>query len=211
VRKLFKKELREVYLFIRRNYSELVVIGAAILFLTIKKYHTIESVWLSSLLFLGVLPLLIIVIFLRKNPIRFGLQFGNIKVWCFHVLITILIGLPVLYFASNYQPLREFYTVSQLNPMKHMYETVVYMLGWEFIFRGFLLFGLKEKLKETSILVQMVPFVIVHFGKPEVETISTILMGIYLGYVAYRGNSFWPAFIIHVFINITFYIFVNMS
>ncbi len=207
---LFKKELREVYLFIKGNYRELIVIGTATLLLSIKKYHMIESVWLSSFLFLGLLPLLIIVILLKKNPLQFGLQFGNFKVWSFHVVITIIIGLPVLYFVSNYQPLREFYTVSQFSPMKHVYETIIYMLGWEFIFRGFLLFGLKDKLNETSILVQMIPFVIVHFGKPEVETISTILMGIYLGYVAYRGDSFWPAFIIHVFINIMFYVFVNM-
>lgn len=207
---IIKKELGEVYLFIKRNYSELVVICTATLLLTIKKYYMIESVWLSSFLFLGLLPLLIIVIFLRKTPFQFGLRFGNFKVWCLHVVITIIIGLPVLYFASNYQPLREFYTVSQFSPMKHVYETIIYMLGWEFIFRGFLLFGLKNKLKETSILVQMIPFVIVHFGKPEVETISTILMGIYLGYIAYRGDSFWSAFIIHVFINIMFYFFINM-
>ena len=62
-----------------------------------------------------------------------------------------------------------------------------------------------------SILVQMIPFVLIHFGKPELETISTIPMGIYFGYVAYRGNSYWPAFIIHMFINILFRIFVNLN
>ena len=30
-----------------------------------------------------------------------------------------------------------------------------------------------------------------------------------IGYIAYRGKSFWPAFIIHVFINFTLKYFVN--
>jgi membrane protease YdiL (CAAX protease family) len=55
----------------------------------------------------------------------------------------------------------------------------------------------------------MVPFVLLHLGKPEIETLSTIPTGLYLGYVAYRGNSCWPAVIIHIFINILFLILVN--
>jgi len=73
-----------------------------------------------------------------------------------------------------------------------------------------LLFGLKEKLAEKSILVQMVSFVLLHFGKPEIETLSTILTGIYFGYIVYRGNSYWPAFIIYLFINISLVYFVNL-
>jgi len=71
------------------------------------------------------------------------------------------------------------------------------------------LFGLKNKLKEASILVQMAPFVLLHLGKPGIETISCIITGTWLGYVAYRGKSFWPAFIIHVFINFTLSYFIN--
>ena len=75
-------------------------------------------------------------------------------------------------------------------------------MAWEFIFRGFLLFGLKDKFGEGAILLQMIPFTIFHFGKPEIETISCIITGIYFGYVAYRGKSFWPAYIIHLFLNL---------
>ena len=48
-----------------------------------------------------------------------------------------------------------------------------------------------------------------HDGKPEIEMISTIIMGIYFGYVAYRSNSCWPAVLIHIYINITARVFVN--
>ena len=67
-----------------------------------------------------------------------------------------------------------------------------------------------EKFKEGSILLQTIPFVLLHLGKPELETISTIITGILFGYVAYRGKSFWPAFIIHMFINVFFVGLINL-
>ena len=79
----------------------------------------------------------------------------------------------------------------------------VYMLGWEFLFRGFMLFGLEEKFKEGSIIIQMIPFVLLHFGKPEIETISKIFTGLLWGYICYRGKSFWPAYIMHIVVNIS--------
>jgi membrane protease YdiL (CAAX protease family) len=79
----------------------------------------------------------------------------------------------------------------------------------EFLFRGFLLFGLKDRYKEGSIFIQTVPFVIAHFGKPGLETLSTIITGIYFGYVCYRSDSYWPAFLMHLFINIVFLVLVS--
>ena len=208
--KLAQKEFREIASFFIRNYREIVVVILATLLLTINRYHPIGPPWLSSLIYFAILPLLTIVLVLRRNPLDFGLRFGNFKIWSFHVVASIIIALPALYIASKSSHLASYYTMQQFNLVKCSLEAIVYLLAWEFLFRGFLLFELREKLKESSILVQMIPFVLLHIGKPEIETISTILMGIYLGYVAYRGNSYWPAFIIHLFINITFRVFVNI-
>jgi len=209
VAKLFKQELQAIGSFFKRNYREIVIIGLATLFLTVAGYHPIGPPWVSSLIYFAVLPILTIII-LRRNPLDFGLRLGNFKVWGFYVIVTLIVALPILYVASRSSALAQYYTIQKFDVVKYCLETTVYLFAWEFIFRGFLLFGLKDKLKESSILVQMVPFVLVHFGKPEIETISTILTGIYFGYVAYRGNSYWPAFIIHLFINIVFLIFVNV-
>jgi membrane protease YdiL (CAAX protease family) len=207
---LFKQELREIASFFNRNYREIVIISLAVLFLTVAGYHPIGPPWVSSLIYFAVLPILTIITILRRNPLDFGLRLGNFKVWGFYVIASFIIALPILYIASRSSALANYYTLPKFDVVKYCLETTVYLFAWEFLFRGFLLFGLKDKLKESSILVQMVPFVLVHFGKPEIETISTILTGIYFGYVAYRGNSYWPAFIIHLFINISFLIFVNI-
>lgn len=207
---LFNREVKELYSFLRRNCSEIMVVGLATLFLALDSYNPIPPRWLGSLVYFAVLPVLVIFVLLRKNPLSFGLRPGNWRSWCFHVVVTFLVGLPTLYIASRYSSLASYYTIEQFDLLRYSLETVVYLFAWEFLFRGFLLFGLKGKLGESSILVQMIPFVLLHLAKPEIEAISTILMGIYLGYVVYRGNSYWPAFIIHLFINISFRVFVNL-
>ena len=76
------------------------------------------------------------------------------------------------------------------------------MLGWEIFYRGFMTLGLKESLKEGAILVQMVPFTLLHLGKPMTESIACIPSGLIWGYIAYKGESFWPAFFMHVAVNV---------
>jgi len=207
---LFKTEIKGIYLFLKRNYNEVVILGSATLFAILKVYNPVWNQWFSHLLYYAFLPILVIIVLLRKNPLDFGLKLGNPRIWGFYVAITCLIGLPILYFASWSTSLQEYYRIEQFNPLIYLLETAVILFAWEFYFRGFLLFGLKEKLAEKSILVQMVPFVLLHIGKPEIETLSTILTGIYFGYIVYRGNSYWPAFIIHLFINISLVLFVNL-
>lgn len=207
---LCKRELEELAAFFKTNYREILIVGLVTLFLIVYSHHPIGPRWLSSLIYFALLPILTIIVILRRNPLDFGLRLGNYRVWSFHIVVFFIVAFPILYIASRNSSLADYYTTGQFHLVKYCLETIAYLFAWEFLFRGFLLFGLKEKFGESSILIQMVPFVLIHIGKPEIETISTILMGIYLGYVAYRGGSFWPAFIIHLFINILFRIFVNL-
>lgn len=72
------------------------------------------------------------------------------------------------------------------------------MFAWEFIWRGFMLFGLEKKFGYYSVLIQMIPFVILHNGKPFLETFGAIFGGIALGILALRTRSFYYCVIIHI-------------
>ncbi len=207
--KVIAFELAKIRDFLKRYCNEIVVIGFAVFFLILAEHHSIHSRWADSLVFYAALPILTIIILLRKNPLDFGLRIGDYRIWRLHVAIACFVSLPVLFLTSRFSSFEEYYTINNFDLPTYFFQMIAYQAGWEFIFRGFLLFGLKERFKEGSILIQMIPFLFLHLGKPELEVISTIPMGIYFGYVAYRGNSFWPAFIIHLFINVTFRVFVN--
>jgi len=206
---LFKQELGEIHSFFKNNYKEAVILCMATLFLVLERYHPIgSSLVVSRMIYYAILPFLTILIILRKNPLDYGFRIGNYKLWGFYVAITVVIGIPVSYISSHFSSVSHYYTRCFDN-YNFLTQIIPFLFAWEYLLRGFLLFGLMKKFKEASILIQMVPFVLLHFGKPEIETLFCIPMGLWLGFVAYRGKSFWPAFIIHVFINITLKYFVN--
>lgn len=73
----------------------------------------------------------------------------------------------------------------------------LYFLAWEFFFRGWMLFRLEREVGANAVWIQVVPFVIMHVGKPGIELHSALLGGLVLGWLAWRSRSFWPCFWIH--------------
>jgi len=205
-----QKEFKGILLSLREYKNEAVIISFASLFIALNYYHTLWNEWFSSFLYYAVLPIIVVIVILRKNPLAFGFKLGKPRIWGFYVIIMCLVAFPILYVASHSPSFQSYYRMEQFNFTNYFLVSCVSLFASEFLFRGFLLFGLREKWKEGSIFIQTIPFVLVHLGKPELETLSTIITGIYFGYAAYRGNSYWPAFIMHMFINVYFVTSVNL-
>lgn len=209
--RFLKEELVGIYRFLKPNGNEAIVIVSAIIFIILNKYHPIRNEWLDSLIYFAVLPVLVILLVLRKNPLDFGLRLGNVRRWGFYVGVVIIASAIVLYAASYNRTLQNYYRMNDFKLSGYFLTSVVSLSAQEFTYRGFLLFGLREKFKEGSIFVQMVPFALLHITKPELETLSTIVTGVLFGYIAYRSKSYWPAFIIHLFINVFFVSLINFK
>jgi membrane protease YdiL (CAAX protease family) len=103
--------------------------------------------------------------------------------------------IPVIWFVSSFSQFNS--TYPHLAEARDSWNTflffefgmIVYMFAWEFIWRGFMLFGLEEKFGYYTVLIQMLPFVILHNGKPVLETFGAIIAGIALGILAFRTRS----------------------
>ncbi|NNE35853.1 MAG: CPBP family intramembrane metalloprotease [Rhodothermales bacterium] len=72
-----------------------------------------------------------------------------------------------------------------------------YWVGWEYLWRGFILFGTAKALGYYAIFVQAMPFAILHMQKPLPEGILSIVGGVALGALVWRCRSFWIAVPIH--------------
>ena len=76
-------------------------------------------------------------------------------------------------------------------------------VGLEFFFRGFMLKGLQRSFGSGAIFVMMVPYTMIHFGKPMLETFGAIVAGIVLGSLAMRTRSIWGGALLHIGVALT--------
>jgi membrane protease YdiL (CAAX protease family) len=70
-------------------------------------------------------------------------------------------------------------------------------------FRGFLLFGLYRRLGYYAIPVMVIPYTMIHFGKPVPETFAAIIAGFVLGYLALKSRSVLWGWAVHWGVAIT--------
>ncbi|MBV8760029.1 MAG: CPBP family intramembrane metalloprotease, partial [Deltaproteobacteria bacterium] len=73
----------------------------------------------------------------------------------------------------------------------------------EFFFRGFILNGLRRALGANAIFVMIVPYCMIHYGKPLPETLGAIGAGLILGTLAMRTKSIWGGVLIHIGVAMT--------
>jgi membrane protease YdiL (CAAX protease family) len=161
--------------------------------------------YLDRFLLYFIIPLLITILLFRQNPREYGFSFGDWKLGLTYTLIGIVLMAPVIYFlGQNNQSMKIYY---ERFVVGLPWTTFLDLLGWEFFFRGWILFAYVRKFGPEALWLHAVPFALAHISKPEVETLSTIFGGFAFGWVAWRTRSFFYPFLIHWFIS-TFIILV---
>mgnify|MGYP006908257363 CR=1 FL=1 len=155
-------------------------------------------------LIMFLIPVLSIKFILKGKFSDYGLTLGDYKFGLFTLIGFFVFMLPFLWVVSASPDFARTYPqggsqVSESISMFLFYEfcVLIYMLGWEFLWRGYMLFGLKEKFGYYSIFIQMIPFFILHKGKPELELFGSIIAGLAMGIQAWRSNSFIYSWILH--------------
>ncbi|MFQ6081844.1 MAG: CPBP family intramembrane glutamic endopeptidase [Candidatus Aminicenantia bacterium] len=176
--------------------------------------HIYQFISVFILLFL--FPAFIVKFIFKERLKNYGFSLGDKKYGFKFVLFTIpFVIFPIIWFASNMANIQAEYPMSKSMLTSTGYIAIYeffyifYYFGWEFFFRGYILFGLRERFGNFySILIQTIPSVLLHIGKPEGETIGAIIVGIGFGYLALRTKSiFWP-FLIHLFCGVVLDIFI---
>jgi membrane protease YdiL (CAAX protease family) len=186
----------------RKALISLVVISVI---LTVEAYRRVLPHPVPNDLFLYFLiPILIILLVFRENPRRYGLGVGNWReglIWVASGSI-LMVGMAWLFWSlPEFQAYYHNLSPATPNPGESFWTEVarsgLYMFGWEFLFRGFLLFALAGWFGPDAIWIQAVPFALAHIGKPEWETYSSIAGGVLSGWIAYRVKSYYPSWLIH--------------
>lgn len=156
-----------------------------------------------NILCLFAVPVLLIVLLTRERLSDYGLAIGEWRVWLRHAGLYAAIVLPVIAIASRAESFREYYPMFGLARQQPLllipWELAygAYFFAWEFFFRGYLLRALARPFGAAAIVIQTIPFVMMHFGKPEPEVVASIVAGIFLGVMAYRSRSMVGCWLLH--------------
>jgi len=141
----------------------------------------------------------------------YGLRFINVDYRPY--LFMFLIMVPIVYIATylpdfvQYYPtykrtggarFADYYGLSEV-VSKFLYETVYVtdFLNVEVFFRGFLVIGLSKILGKNVVLPMVATYVVLHFGKPMGETISSVFGGYILGIIALYSRNIWGGVFLH--------------
>jgi membrane protease YdiL (CAAX protease family) len=149
-----------------------------------------------------VIPMAVILLLFREPPAEYGFRLGNWKVGLMWTVVGCLFMAVVLWFVARTPAMKSYYTAkAPENSAYLIYITAVDLFGWEFFWRGLVLFGMARVLGPgPAIWLQAVPFAFMHLGKPELETLTTLFGGAAFGFVAWQASSFLYPFLIHWFI-----------
>ncbi len=155
-----------------------------------------------------VLPAMIIKLAFRERLCDYGLKFRGMfqDVWVYGLMLLLVV--PVVVTVSFTAPFQASYPFYRLSPGESFWPRLIawellYALQFvalEFFFRGFLLHGARRRFGFYSIFAMMVPYCMIHFGKPMAETFAAIAAGIVLGIMSLKTRSICMGAVLHILI-----------
>ena len=152
--------------------------------------------FVGCFLLMGVVPVLIVKLGFRERLRDYGvsLKGGRIAL-CTFLLFTPIFVLAAWWSSDDPVILQKF----PINPRAgessamfamHAATYLLFYLGWEFYFRGFMLFGLRQSLGDANaVLIQTLASALLHIGSPASETFGAILVGLLWGMLAIKTRS----------------------
>lgn len=164
---------------------------------------------ISCYFFLLFVPCLVIVYGFRESVADYGLVSKGFLADTKLGISLYLLMLPLLILVTYFQSFQDYYPMyggsSSDLKLLLLYELTygLYFIGWEFFFRGFLLFGVEKKFGLYSVFLWASLFTAMHFGKPGPESMGAIVCAVVLGYIAYKTRSIWAGVVAHATVAVT--------
>jgi membrane protease YdiL (CAAX protease family) len=164
-----------------------------------------EYCWWSGWRVLGYFLLPCLVTWAMRERVRdHGLSFRGFSehAWiyalCFAVVLPLVIAVSFTDEFAGYYP---FYSRASRSWLDLLAWEVLYaaqFFSLEFFFRGWWLKACKSMMGSHAIFAMVVPYCMIHYGKPWLEALGAIIAGIVLGTLAMKTRSIWSGFLIHV-------------
>ncbi len=185
--------------------------------------------FLTGFVLLVIIPCLIIKLRFKERLSDYGLGWSKdkIKLGMVALIVLLIVSLPLFYFGTFDKEQQAEYplfgdAIAKGDWGQFIVYELVYFLFFiviEFIFRGYLLFGLygikdiqaAKGIKGIkgplvfgvyAILIQMLAYTMWHIAKPTPEYLGALVWGVVVAAIAIRIRSIWPIIIVHWLLNV---------
>ncbi len=153
------------------------------------------------------LPLLWATLAARHSITELGLGLGRIRDHLQVYLVLAALLTPLLFLVSAQPAFLRVYPYFDPLPGAPLWPDfwrleLLYFAQFaavEFFFRGFLVQGLRSTFGYASIYVSLLPYCMIHFGKPLPEVLAALVAGLVLGHLSLASRSIWPGVALHIF------------
>ncbi len=185
--------------------------------------------FLVGFILIVVIPCCIIKFFFKEKLSKYGLGWSKdqIKMGLTSLVVLLVVSLPLFYLGTTQPVMQGEYplfrdTIQKGDWGNFIAFELVYFLFFitiEFIFRGYLLFGLygledKDAIEKVpgskgplvfgvyAVLIQMLAYTMWHIPKPAPEYIGALVWGVAVAAIALKIRSIWPIIIVHWILNV---------
>lgn len=166
--------------------------------------------FVAAFLLLGLVPALLVRFGFRRRLADYGVQWGDrvrtprAIAWLCPAFVAAGYVSSTIPAVQQYYPINPSAGASPGMFAAHALGYLLFYLGWEFHFRGFLQFGLRNRFGEVNaVLVQVLASVLLHVGRPASETYASMLVGLLWGALAFRTRSLIPGLLQHYCLGIS--------
>ena len=178
---------------------QLVVVSTVLLILAFNN-RFVEAAY-DRFILEFIVPVAVIVLVWRENPRLYGLRLGDWRRGLPITVAGIVAMAVVIWLVGRLPDFRAYYTdsIAGRPAWRLIIDTGVDLFAWEFFCRGWLMWGLGRKYGTDAIWLQVIPFVLMHVWKPQIEQLSTIIGGAFFGILAWRTKSVVYGWLLHWF------------
>jgi len=189
-------------------------------FASINSFYAATYMFLSMFILMGMIPFFIIRFVFNESLRDYGVAIGD---WRRGLPTVLLLGLIIagllLLPSSRNADFRQVYPLdrsageSAIALLRlEVLRGVFFYSAWEFFFRGFMIFGLRQYVGDwLAICIQTIPSCLWHIGLPPGEILASIVAGILFGIIVIRTRSILWVFILHFFIGAILDLFIVIT
>jgi membrane protease YdiL (CAAX protease family) len=143
-------------------------------------------------------------LFPRDSLLDMGLRVSGFfkHLWIYGLCLAVVV--PAMLIVARQPDFGTYYPFYKQSPRSWFdfltWEAMYFLqfFALELFFRGWMLGALRRNFGAGAIFVMAVPYCMIHYGKPYLESNGAIVAGVVLGSLAMRTRSIYAGFLVHI-------------